>query len=101
MGLAGVWDVWRGPSEKLFSCAIITTPCNSLIEPVHDRMPAIIPSSDWEQWLNPDEKEPAKLLPLLRPYPAEEMEAIPIGTAVNNSRHEGADCLVPEPASAA
>jgi putative SOS response-associated peptidase YedK len=101
MALAGVWDVWRGPTEKLFTCAIITTSCNSLIEPVHDRMPAILPPSDWDQWLSSDEKEPEKLLPLLRPYPAEEMEGIPLGTAVNNSRHEGADCLLPEPTSVA
>lgn len=93
MALAGIWDVWRGQTEKLFSCAIITTPCNSLIEPVHDRMPAVIPPTDWDRWLDPRETEPGKLLPLLRPYPPEEMEAIPVSTVVNNSRHEGPDCL--------
>jgi putative SOS response-associated peptidase YedK len=93
MALAGVWDVWRGPTDKLFTCAIIITPCNSLIEPVHDRMPAILPPTEWERWLDPALTDSADLLPLLRPYPAEEMEAISVSTAVNSSRHEGADCL--------
>ena len=93
MALAGVWDVWRGPAEKLFTCAIITTPSNSLIEPVHDRMPTILSPSDWDRWLDPTANDPASLLPLLRPFPSDEMEAIAVSTAVNNSRHEGADCL--------
>lgn len=99
MALAGVWDVWRGDTEKLFTCAIITTPSNELIEPIHDRMPAILPPEDWDRWLSPQEKDPTALLPFLKPYPATEMEAIPVSTVVNSSRHEGADCLAPATAS--
>ena len=93
--MAGIWDVWRGPTEKLFTSTIITTTPNSLVEPIHNRMPVILPESAWERWLDAKETEPAKLMELLRPYPAEEMEAIPVSTFVNNSRHEGADCLTP------
>jgi putative SOS response-associated peptidase YedK len=32
---------------------------------------------------------------LLRPYPAEAMEAVPVGSYVNNPRNEGTQCLAP------
>jgi putative SOS response-associated peptidase YedK len=32
---------------------------------------------------------------LLRPYPAEEMEAVPVGRYVGNVRNEGPQCLEP------
>jgi len=95
MALAGIWDCWPGPTEKLFTCAIVTTTANSAVEPVHDRMPVILPREDWDTWLNPAEQESAKLRPILKPYPAEEMEILPVNPVVNNSRHEGPDCLSP------
>ena len=94
MALAGIWDIWPGPTEKVFSCAILTTRPNSLVEPVHNRMPVILPPDAWDVWLDPKESDPARLLPLLKPYAADEMEAIPVGTKVNSSRFEGPECLV-------
>src|SRR5262249_35255688 len=93
MVLAGIWDVWPGPTEKLFTCAIVTTAANSIVEPVHDRMPVIMPPESWDAWLNPNESEPSKLQPLLQSFPADHMESIPVSPVVNNSRHEGPDCL--------
>jgi putative SOS response-associated peptidase YedK len=93
MALASIWDCWPGPTEKLFTCAILTTPANPLVEPVHDRMPAILPPELWDAWLDPAQTDPAKLLPLLQPYPADDMEVLPANPAVNNSRYEGPDCL--------
>jgi putative SOS response-associated peptidase YedK len=40
----------------------------------HDRMPAILAREDEETWLNPDITEPEQLQPLLKPYPADEMQ---------------------------
>ncbi|MFS8885321.1 hypothetical protein [Synechococcus sp. H70.2] len=40
---------------------------------------------DYDLW-----RDPARLLPLLRPYPAEAMAAYPVSTHVNNPRHEEA-----------
>jgi len=94
MALAGIWDIWPGPTEKLFTCAIVTTAANSLVEPVHDRMPVILPVDAWELWLDPAVTDPQRLLSVLKPYPVEEMEVVPIaGTAVNSSRVEGPECL--------
>jgi putative SOS response-associated peptidase YedK len=93
MALAGIWDCCPGPTEKLFTCAIVTTAANPLVEAVHDRMPAILAPEDWSRWLDPAETEPAKLLPLLKPYPGDAMEFVQVNPAVNNSRYDAPDCL--------
>jgi putative SOS response-associated peptidase YedK len=49
----------------------------------HNRMPVILRREDEDEWLNPDRVEPEQLLPLLHPYPAHEMEAYPIASAIN------------------
>jgi len=93
MALAGIWDCWPGPTEKLFTCAILTTPANPLVEPVHDRMPAILPEEAWDAWLDPNRTDPAKLLPLLQPLSAGRMEVVPASPVVNNSKYDAPDCL--------
>jgi putative SOS response-associated peptidase YedK len=46
--LAGLWEIWTSPAgEKIKSCTAITCPANSLITPIHDRMPVILAEEDW------------------------------------------------------
>ena len=37
----------------LETSAILTTPPNSLVAEVHDRMPAILNEEDYDRWLDP------------------------------------------------
>ena len=60
---------------------------------VHDRMPAILPSDDYDLWLDPEFEGKEKLLSLLRPYPADEMTAYPISMLVNSPRNDVAACI--------
>lgn len=48
---------------------------NAVVSPIHDRMPVILLPDDEDEWLNPDRTEPAELLPFLRPYPDDLLEA--------------------------
>jgi putative SOS response-associated peptidase YedK len=91
---AGLWELWDRGGDPVESCAILTTSANAVVRPVHDRMPVILRPEDFAAWLDPL-GSPAGLRALLRPYPAEEMEARAVGRWVNNPRHEGADCLAP------
>ncbi len=76
--LGGLWDTWRQAEDNIFyTCTIITTPANSLIQKIHTRMPLIIDSKDYSSWLDPDIKQTALLKSLLTPYPAELMHAQP------------------------
>lgn len=79
----------------LDSCAIVTTPANERVAPIHDRMPAILAPADYAAWLDPAQRDPAVLLPLLRPCPAEWIETHPVDRRVNDVRCD--DPTLPEP----
>jgi putative SOS response-associated peptidase YedK len=92
---AGLWEHWERDGKALDSCAILTTGANELVKPVHDRMPVILPSADFEQWLDPKGGKGPELQALLRPFPAEAMTSYPVGLRVNNPRHNDAACVAP------
>jgi len=79
--MAGIWVA--------DTCAIITTEANALMQPIHDRMPAIIAAADVAAWL--DDEERARLL--LSPFAAERLTARRVSTYVNNARNEGVACV--------
>ncbi len=95
-GFAGLFDMWKSPEgETVTSCTIITTAANELMRPFHHRMPIILPKSVHAKWLDPALQDSADLLPLLQPYPAEEMEAYPVSTRVNSPSHNSPECIEP------
>ncbi len=85
-GFAGLYDTWSdrgggGGSSgggELSTCTIVTTQPNELVAPIHNRMPTILLPEDEDRWIDPDLTEPDELVRLLRPYPAELMQAIPV-----------------------
>jgi putative SOS response-associated peptidase YedK len=95
-GFAGLYDVWRDKEGKeLKTYTIITTEPNELLEPIHNRMPAILEKQDEVTWLNPDVTEPDRLIKLLHPYPSEEMEAYPVSRLVNAPANDTKAILEP------
>ena len=93
---AGLYDRWRGPDgEELLTYTILTTEANRVLQPIHARMPVILPRAAEATWLDPDLSDPAVLLPLLRPYPAEAMVAYPVSAAVNSVAHDGPNLIAP------
>jgi len=90
---AGLSEHWHRGDQVIDSCSIITTEPNELMEGIHDRMPVILSPDDYDLWLEPDFHGQGKLLEMLRPYPAEEMEAYPISTVVNNPKNENSKCI--------
>ena len=94
-GLAGLWEIWHSPDGSVVhSCTILTTEPNELMAPIHNRMPVIIEPEDYSMWLDPG-PSPQDALHLMRPYPAQMMEAYPVSTAVNNPRNENPQCIEP------
>lgn len=85
---------WRSPRNAGRPTSVSTgKPYNELLEGIHDRMPVILSPEDYELWLEPDFHGPGKLQEMLKPYPAEEMEAYPVSTVANNPRNEKEDCI--------
>jgi putative SOS response-associated peptidase YedK len=95
-GFAGLWEQWRSPQgEEITSCTILTTKCNELLQPIHERMPVILQQQDYSLWLDPQVQTPEPLQQLLQPYPSEAMMAYPVSTVVNSPKHNSPDCIKP------
>jgi putative SOS response-associated peptidase YedK len=80
---AGLWLPGATPSA-----AIVTTRPNTLVSPIHDRMPAILRPDDEPHWLD---GAPANLL--LQPYPADGMRAYAVGPGVNKWENDDPSVL--------
>ena len=90
---AGLWDQWQGPDELIESCTIITTQANRLLMQLHDRMPVILDSSEYDFWLNPQIQDVQNLLPMLDQYKEQNIEFHPVGLSVNNPRVNGPELI--------
>jgi len=102
LAFAGLWESWqpRGSGAEsgeaaVRSFTILTCAPNALMRTLHERMPVILPPAAYARWLDPAPLEPAELLPLLVPFPAEALEAYPVSLAVNNPRNQGAELMQP------
>ncbi|MDE0406692.1 MAG: SOS response-associated peptidase [Alphaproteobacteria bacterium] len=99
---AGLWEQWRvpegaalggslaerNPGDSIETCTILTTAANGTVEPIHGRMPVILPPETWDPWLA-GEHVP------LAPYPANRMTAHPVSTLVNRAANEDPRCTEP------
>lgn len=77
LAVAGLWDVWHAQEQVVHSCCVITTPPNALLEPFHNRMPAILAGDDINTWLK-HTNDTTEILACLKPYTAADL----IGYAV-------------------
>jgi len=97
--LAGIWERWAGAgAEPLESFAVLTTTPNSLVAPLHDRMPALIPADALDEWLDAA-TPPARLAQLLAPCPETWLRTRAVNPRLNNVANDDASCLdAPPPA---
>ena len=92
-GLAGLWENWRDPAsgEAVRTFCILTTRANALMQPIHDRMPVILPPSAYEPWLAGEPVPPD----IFDPYPAEPMTLWPVSTRVNAPKNDDPGVIAP------
>jgi len=94
--IAGLWERREDPGgDPLETCTLITTGPNDLLAPIHDRMPVILAPADFDRWLFSPPTEASSLRALLRPCPAGEMEAFPVGLRVNHPGNDAPDLIAP------
>ena len=89
-GMAGLWERWRDRTtgQPLESCTIVTTAPAASIAQIHDRMPVIVPSAAYMEWLDPQNRDVASLDRLLVAYPAQELVARAVSRRVNDARND-------------
>jgi putative SOS response-associated peptidase YedK len=98
---AGLWATWHGRGDEVLrTCTIVTTQASTVLQDVHPRMPVMLADEAHElAWLDPATTE-ADLHDLLVPLPGELTARRAVGAAVNDARHDAADCLDPAPEDA-
>lgn len=89
---AGLWEHWDDKQETIYSCTIITTAANQLMQSIHARMPVIIGADRYDQWLQTDISAP-ELHDILNQDIYRDMQIDPISHHVNNPAHNDAKCL--------
>ena len=93
---AGLWEIWYSPDgDELRTATILTTEPNDFMADIHNRMPVILNSEDYETWLAPDDQKAADLEHLLRPFDANRMEAYPVSTFVNSPGNDSPETIEP------
>jgi putative SOS response-associated peptidase YedK len=96
MGVAGLYETWNPPEgEPLETFCLLTASANLAMQPIHDRMPVILPPSAYEQWLDPSPTDPAKLHALCQPFPDALITTRQVPDLVNNPRFDSPACIVP------
>lgn len=103
LAFAGLWAVWRNPAdpdETVHSCTIVTGEPNETIRPIHDRMPIILPPTQWDRWLDREEHDLDLLGRLLVPAPDSLLHVHPVSTLVNDVANTGPELVVPVEAMA-
>lgn len=103
MAFAGLWEYWRPAGAEsgqgVVSMTIITAPAVGGMREIHERMPLVLPASEWAAWLDP-RVDPE---PMLGPPPSELVAAIerrPVGPQVGNVANDDPSLIaqVAEPA---
>ncbi|MFP7296569.1 SOS response-associated peptidase [Neobacillus niacini] len=92
--MAGLWEKWTSPEGKsIYSCSVITTNPNELVQDIHDRMPVILKHEDEKYWLDPSIQETNRLQHLLKPLDHHLMEAYEVSTLVNSPKNNSIELI--------
>jgi putative SOS response-associated peptidase YedK len=92
--MAGLWENWKSPDGKsIYSCSVITTSPNELVQDIHDRMPVILKPEDEKYWLDPSITDTTKLNPLLKPLDHGLMEAYEVSPLVNSPKNNSIELI--------
>jgi putative SOS response-associated peptidase YedK len=95
---AGIYSIWESKSgRKVYSCAILTTSANALIQPVDDRMPVLLHPDYFDKWLSDDSIDKEELDSMLRPYSMTDMAVNRVSEEVNNPENNSPELIQPIP----
>jgi putative SOS response-associated peptidase YedK len=90
MAMAGIFEHWQGADgSEIETMAILTVAANEAMSALHDRMPAIIATVDFDAWLDCRSGSSQGIADLLAPAPEGCLDIIEVSRMLNNPRNEG------------
>jgi putative SOS response-associated peptidase YedK len=102
LAMAGLYEFWRDgslaeddPDAWLTTYTIITCPAEPGLDRIHDRQPLVLERDQWGGWLDPAQADLDQIRAYLEPATPGRFDAYPVGSAVNSSRNNGEQLLLP------
>lgn len=97
IGLAGLWETWRGPAgEDVRTFTILTTVANDFMKAFHERMPVILHPNDYPVWMDKaDVPDPVLTGLMTQVFEPEAMQAVEVSKLVNKPAIDSPECIVP------
>lgn len=84
---AGIYSSWTDPEGKEWAtCSIITVGSDVEDDTAPSRLPIIIRPNDEADWLNPEINDVGVLYRFMTPYPADQLDIIEVGDAINSTK---------------
>jgi len=102
LAMAGLYEFWRDktlaeddPDAWLTTYAIVTTAAEPGLDRIHDRQPLALERADWDDWLDPTQKDLAAVKAHLECSQPGRFDAYPVSTTVNSTGNNGQQLLLP------
>lgn len=86
--MAGLWE----PGGDRPTVTVLTTEPNDVVEPIHHRMPVVLPRDVENEWLSAG---PERRRELCRPYPGDDLVRYPVTTRVNDPGNDSPAVIEP------
>jgi putative SOS response-associated peptidase YedK len=90
LALAGIYQIDR---DGQMQCCLITTDANSVMQPIHNRMPALVPQEAMRDWLQSEDNHVIDAL--MKPAADDSITAVEVSSYVNSAKNEGERCIRP------
>jgi len=98
--IGGLYERWEPPEgEPLDTVTLLTCPANAALQPLHERMPLIVPHDHYAAWLACAQPDPRRTMEQAAPLAAT-LRFRPVDPCVNAVACEGPHCLRPPPRTA-
>jgi putative SOS response-associated peptidase YedK len=97
LALAGLWSSWNDPDsgDRIRTCTILTGEPNGVVQPIHDRMPVILPNTMWDSWLDPEITDAGTIGDLIVSSAGPDLVEHAVSTLVNRVANDVPELIAP------
>lgn len=96
--IAGIYSIWESSAGRdVYSCAMLTTEANALVQPVDDRMPILVHPEHYQKWLSDEVLTEAELEDVMNGYAMTELTVNRVSEDVNDPENNGPELIQPIP----